>query len=159
MIRHGYIMSRTLRGAQDRLVTIETLGDLNCGKLWQDVLDSSVRIEFSSIDQDHSGGGTDRLGHREDAKDRILIHFTPRCCIAEGARVGQALGVGYHPDDKGNVLTIDRARKNRVFCCHFSSLPPAILLAAVVLDGQSCPRQAYAIRQDCLWHPAHWLRI
>ena len=95
---------------------VERLEHLELGELRQIFLRRIVERHLALLDELHGGYRGDRLGHRSDAEQRIELQRTSLADVGqpERALIDDAIAIGRHGDDAGDLLALDRAAQRGV---------------------------------------------
>ena len=87
------------------------LGDLETRELGNELRNRVVEREAALVVVRHQGDADDRLGHRVDAEDRVLLDGDPVLDVpfAVGVEVDELPLAGDHRDDTGELAVVDHA--------------------------------------------------
>jgi hypothetical protein len=119
--------------------------DLAPRQLRQQPVDRLIEPQPAFLYQDHRRDGRDRLGHRGDAKDRIVPHRRAAGEVLRADRIEVRLaGPAHGGDDAGRRALLDVARQDVVHALEprlrqaaFAHRPPPLAIEGFRSSGKS----------------------
>ncbi len=106
---------------------LDVLEHLAIGQLGQQAVDRLVQAQLALLDQDHRGGGGDRLGHGGDAEDAVARQLLGLVLVHAAGDLDDGLALAMDQGDDAGKL----AGLNRVLGGLMQPLDPAVGQAAL----------------------------